>query len=49
MPSMSARVLLALSVWPCVTVPLMLTEPVGASLTLATVLVAALLTVSGVP
>ena len=48
-PSTSASVFEAVSVWPWVAVPLMLTEPVGASLTLAMVLVAALSTDSGVP
>ena len=38
MPSASARVLLAVSVWPCVAVPLMLTLPVGASFTAAMVI-----------
>ena len=49
MPSMSARVSEAVSVWPCVAVPVMVTLPVGASLTLSTVAVAALFTASGVP
>ena len=49
MPSMSVRVFEAVRVWPCVVVPLMLTEPVGASLTLRTVLVAVLSTASAVP
>ena len=39
-PSASARVLVAVSVWPWVGVPVMVTEPVGASLTLATAAVA---------
>ena len=37
MPSTSARVLAAVRVWPWVGVPLMVTAPVGASLTAATV------------
>ena len=49
MPSTSARVLEAVRVWPCVVVPVMVTVPVGRSLTLATVAVALLLTLSTVP
>ena len=49
MPSTSAKVLAAVSVWPCVAVPLMVTLPVGASLTLATAAVALLVTLSAVP
>src|SRR5205809_72401 len=48
-PSASASVFAAVSVWPCVAVPLMVTDPVGASLTLATAAVAALATCSAVP
>ena len=49
MPSMSARVLEAVRVWPWVAVPVMVTLPVGASLTLATEAVALLVTLSTVP
>ena len=46
---MSAMVLVAVSVWPWVAVPLMVTEPVGPSLMLATAAVAAEVTDSVVP
>ena len=49
MPSRSASVLNADRVWPCAGVPVMVTAPVGASLTLATVAVALLVTFSKVP
>ena len=49
MPSTSAKVLAAVRVWPCVGVPVMVTAPVGASLTLATAVVALLVTDSAVP
>ena len=48
-PSASARVFAAVKVWPWVVVPLMVTEPVGASLILAMVDVSLELTVSAVP
>ena len=40
MPSASASVLPAVSVWPCAAVPLMVTVPVGASLTAVMLMVA---------
>ena len=49
MPSTSARLLAAVRVSPWVGVPVMVTDPVGASLTLATAVVAAELTASAVP
>ena len=48
-PSASARVLAAVRVSPWVVVPLMVTEPVGRSLILATADVSLELTVSAVP
>ena len=39
----------AVSVWPCVAVPVIVTEPVGASLRLATAAVAVLVWLSAVP
>ena len=48
-PSASARVLVAVKVWPCVDVPLMVTEPVGGSLTFATADVALDALLSAVP
>ena len=48
-PSASAMVFAAVRVWPWVVVPLMVTEPVGSSLMLATADVALELTVSAVP
>ena len=46
MPSASAKVLAAVSVWPWVAVPEIVTAPVGASFTLATAVVAELVTLS---
>ena len=48
-PSTSVSVLLTVSVWFWVGVPEIVTEPLGASLTLATAFEAALLTASAVP
>ena len=48
-PSISARVLAAVRVWPWMAVPVMVTLPVGASLTLATAALALLVTLSAVP
>ena len=47
--SSSASVLAAVSTWSSAAVPLMVTDPVGSSLTLATVPVAALVELSAVP
>ena len=49
MPSASASVFEAVSIWSSVGVPLMVTLPVGALLTLVTAAVPALLTLSLVP
>ena len=46
MPSASAKVLEAVSVWPWVAVPEIVTAPVGASFTLATEEVTLLVTLS---
>ena len=48
-PSTSAKVLVAVKIWFCAGVPVILTFPVGKSLTLVTVAVGVLLTVSDVP
>ena len=49
MPSISAKVFPAVSVCPCMAVPVMLTPPVGESLMLATLVVALLVLLSAVP
>ena len=46
---MSARVLAAVSVWPCVAVPVSVTLPVGASLRLATAVLGLLVKLSAAP
>ena len=48
-PSTSAILFDAVNTCPCVGVPEMVTVPVGASFTLAIALIAALVTLSGVP